>query len=218
MKRVIIESPFRGENEYQRERNEKYARECMKDSIRRGEAPFLSHLLYTQVLDEKIPHERSTGISLGLVWGSAADCTVVYTDNGITEGMEIGIQHAKELGRPIEYRILPTRETGLSFVERLKLNQLMITISKFFDVPEEDIRGDSRLLSVVDARHIYCTVAKEMFPAISFGSIGKTINRQHCSVMHAIADTRQVVEKRRKYERFIKSRMANGTLCEPSLQ
>lgn len=41
---VIIESPFAGEVE----ENIKYARQCLRDSILRGEVPFVSHLLYTQ--------------------------------------------------------------------------------------------------------------------------------------------------------------------------
>ena len=44
MRRVIIESPYAGFVK----RNEDYARECLRDSLMRGEAPIASHLLYTQ--------------------------------------------------------------------------------------------------------------------------------------------------------------------------
>ena len=64
MKRVILESPYAGDIQ----RNIKYARECLKDSIKRGEAPIASHLLYTQVLDDNIPEERQHGIDAGLAW------------------------------------------------------------------------------------------------------------------------------------------------------
>ena len=46
MKLVVIESPYAGDIE----ENEKYARECMRDAILRGEAPIDNHqtcLLYT---------------------------------------------------------------------------------------------------------------------------------------------------------------------------
>lgn len=61
---VIIESPFAGEVE----ENIKCARQCLRDSILRGEVPFASHLLYTQegVLDDDDPYERELGINLGL--------------------------------------------------------------------------------------------------------------------------------------------------------
>ena len=91
---VIIESPFAGDVET----NIKFARACMRDSLNRGEAPFAMHLLYTQdgILDDDIPEERNWGIEAGLAWGKHASRTVVYTNLGITEGMETGIQRAKE--------------------------------------------------------------------------------------------------------------------------
>ena len=104
MKRVIIESPFAGD----REENIKYARACMKDCLKRGEAPLASHLLYTQegILDDNDPEERKLGINSGLEWGKVADKTVVYTDNGISKGMEFGIKNAQGEGREVVYRKL----------------------------------------------------------------------------------------------------------------
>ena len=101
---VIIESPFAGEVD----ENIKYARECVRDSILRGEVPFASHLLYTQegILDDDIPHERDLGIDLGLQMGRIAAITAVYTDRGISRGMEYGIQRAEADGRPVEYRTI----------------------------------------------------------------------------------------------------------------
>lgn len=109
MIKVLIESPFAGVTQLARDLNLLYARQAMKDCFDRGEAPFASHLLYTQpeVLDDTIPHERQLGIDVGLLWGSLADKTVVYTDRGISNGMEYGIENAKKSGRPIEYRTLP---------------------------------------------------------------------------------------------------------------
>ena len=101
-KLVVLESPFKGDIE----KNLEYARECMKDCFTRGEFPFASHLLYTQegILDDDIPKERMLGINAGLAWGENAEKTVVYTDLGITSGMEFGIERAKSKGRPVEYR------------------------------------------------------------------------------------------------------------------
>ena len=104
--KVIIESPYAGPIAKHLE----YACRCMADSLSRGEAPFASHLLYTQkgLLDDNIPEEREKGINAGLLWGEAADKTVVYIDHGITAGMIRGIEHAHENGRPVEYRHLRT--------------------------------------------------------------------------------------------------------------
>jgi hypothetical protein len=104
MKVVIVESPFEGDTA----RNEAYARRCVKDCIDRGEAPFASHLLYTQpgVLRDDLPEERRLGIAAGLAVAERADLTVVYTDLGISQGMEYGIDHAEQCGRPVEYRTI----------------------------------------------------------------------------------------------------------------
>jgi hypothetical protein len=99
---VILESPYAGEVEL----NVDYAQECLADCLRRGEAPLASHLLYTQVLDDLQPDERTLGIEAGLAWAVKADATVVYTDRGISPGMSYGINHADANGRPIEYRTL----------------------------------------------------------------------------------------------------------------
>lgn len=102
MKLVILESPYAGEVE----RNVEYARACLVDSLRRGEAPLASHLLYTQVLDDLVPEERALGIEAGLAWGRLAIATVVYADRGISSGMGRGIDRAKAEGRPVEMRWL----------------------------------------------------------------------------------------------------------------
>ena len=101
---VFIESPFAGDVDT----NIRYARACMRDSLNRGESPFAMHLLYTQegILNDDIPEERTWGIEAGFAWGKHASKTVVYTDLGITPGMELGIQRAREEGREIEYREL----------------------------------------------------------------------------------------------------------------
>ena len=102
MRLVLIESPFAGDIA----RNVLYARACMIDCLQRGEAPFASHLLYTQILDDSRADHRALGIRAGLEWGKAAESTVVYEDRGVSPGMKIGIRVAIEAGRRVEYRRL----------------------------------------------------------------------------------------------------------------
>lgn len=103
MKRVIIESPFAGAD---RDKKQAYLRAAMIDSIGRGEAPFASHMLYTQLLDDDVPSERMMGMRCGFAWIEVADMTAVYEDLGISEGMKRGIQVAEIQGRKVEYRRL----------------------------------------------------------------------------------------------------------------
>jgi hypothetical protein len=114
MRRVIIESPFAGATPELAARNLRYLRACLHDCLQRGEAPFASHSLYTQegVLRDDDVNERALGIKAGFAWRAAAHATVVYEDLGVSHGMRMGIEDAKELlfrGSPpheIEYRSL----------------------------------------------------------------------------------------------------------------
>lgn len=106
MRRVIIESPFRGATPSDEARNVRYARSCLLDSLRRGEAPYASHLLFPQVLNDANPSERMHGLEAGMAWGSAADLVAVYMNLGRSEGMEHGIRAAEEAGLAVEYRTL----------------------------------------------------------------------------------------------------------------
>lgn len=83
MKLVILETPYAGRVAL----NIEFARACMADCLKRGEAPFASHLLYTQpgILDDTKSEERMLGIS---------------------GGMNLGIEEAERDGRPVEYRKL----------------------------------------------------------------------------------------------------------------
>lgn len=105
---VIVESPFAGDVE----KNQDYARVCMRDCLLKGDAPYASHLLYTQpgVLDDLNKEERKLGIEAGLKWGAMAQASVVYLDLGVSEGMKQGIERAKAEGREVEYRQLPEFE------------------------------------------------------------------------------------------------------------
>lgn len=106
---VVLESPFGG-SETEVQENLDYLRKCMADCIKRGEAPFASHGLYTQpgVLNDNIPEERQLGIQAGFEIGKRLEKTVVYIDYGISKGMRQGIKEAEKCGRPVEYRGLWT--------------------------------------------------------------------------------------------------------------
>ena len=99
---VVIESPYKGKVK----QNVAYAQKCMSDSLLRGECPFASHLLYTQVLDDTVPELRSMGMSRAFEWYRHADLMAVYIDNGISDGMKMGMEVAEKLGIEVVYRTL----------------------------------------------------------------------------------------------------------------
>lgn len=112
MRLVVIESPFRGighswlHRRVDRYENVRYARACLRDSLMRGEAPFASHLLYPQVLnDDKFP-ERTRGLLAAMSWVMTCHLLAVYGDRGLSHGMNVAIDRATRTGVPIEYRNL----------------------------------------------------------------------------------------------------------------
>lgn len=108
MKTVVIESPYAGDIE----RNIRYARLAMLDSLHRGEAPFLSHLMYTQVWDDGNPSLREMGIRAGQAWARRAAKVAVYTDLGISSGMAGSIARYYDEGILMERRMLFTGKTS----------------------------------------------------------------------------------------------------------
>ena len=85
MKLVIVESPYAGCVAD----NVAYARQAVRDSVMRGEAPMASHLLFTQdgILKDEIREERDLGIAAGIAWRRVCDYAVFYVDRGWSNGM-----------------------------------------------------------------------------------------------------------------------------------
>ena len=100
---VVVESPYSGDilsNVY-------YAVECMQDCLQRGEAPFLSHLMYTMEPHGYVPdteERRTQGLNAAYSWLKVAQLMAVYYDKGISAGMKAAIDKATELNIPITYR------------------------------------------------------------------------------------------------------------------
>ena len=143
---VNLESPYAGNIE----RNTLYARFCMRDSIvNHGESPFASHLLYTQahILNEHIPEERALGIETGLEFTRATEKTVVYTDLGITKGMEQAIKAAEDNGIELEMRKLSNSDWELYFHESLGLKPVPpVRIRDEVERPPEPVMPPNRII------------------------------------------------------------------------
>jgi len=106
MQKVIIESPYTGNNDM----NEAYAELAMHDClVNYNESPYASHLLYTRrfVLRDHVPADRKLGIEAGFYWRDVAEKTVFYQDLGITDGMQKGLGDCIIKRKEYEIRALP---------------------------------------------------------------------------------------------------------------
>lgn len=117
MRKVVLETPFAGDVAG----NILYARACVRDCLRRDEAPIASHLLFTQpgILNDDVPEERSLGMRAGFAWYDVAEAAAVYTDLGISRGMRAGMTKAESLNKPVELRSL-THEFILTLPENIR--------------------------------------------------------------------------------------------------
>ena len=106
MRRVQLESPFRGSSEAEEEEFLKYGLKALAHSLSLDEAPFASHLIYTRVLDDRSARQRRQGIDAGLAWGDVSEATVAYVDYGVSSGMQEALDRAKAAGRPVERRLI----------------------------------------------------------------------------------------------------------------
>lgn len=102
MRRVIIESPYKGNIK----ENIAYAKKAMLHSLWLKEAPIASHLLYTQpgLLDDTVMRQRTLGIEAGLAWLQSCDLMAVYIDLGLSSGMENAVNKASAAGVQVEFR------------------------------------------------------------------------------------------------------------------
>lgn len=99
---VYVASPLSGNMK----RNLGYARMCMADSLDRGEAPYLPHLLYPQVLSDDNAVHRAKGMAAGSAVLARMEALALYLDLGLSGGMASERELAKKLGMRIEERFL----------------------------------------------------------------------------------------------------------------
>lgn len=75
MRLIVVESAFASNDRYTQEENVTFARAVCRYITLQGDAPFASHLFYTQpgILDDSLLGEREHGIAAGLAWAEHAD-------------------------------------------------------------------------------------------------------------------------------------------------
>jgi hypothetical protein len=106
---TIVESPYKATAHYTAEQHRLYLLHAIEDCLRRGEAPYASHHLIPEILDDDDHVERAFGIKCGLAWGMHADLVAVYSDLGVGDGMKDAIEHYSRIGKRIEWRKLPDK-------------------------------------------------------------------------------------------------------------
>jgi hypothetical protein len=114
-RRVIVEVPFLGENNLERNGNLAYLSACVADCLLRGEAPMAVPL---SVVCGVTPEAAElVADSISLQWRPFADATVAYVDRGVTPAMKKRLQAAADAD---EVETCEMRELGPKWAEVLQ--------------------------------------------------------------------------------------------------
>jgi len=107
---VMVVSPYAGKNPSEVKDHVEYANHAMLDCLyAHGEAPFATHVLYTKMLDDQDPEQRKLGLQAGDEWAKLAVRLVVYTDYGLSQGMNETIEKS---GKPCVHRSIGQNPSG----------------------------------------------------------------------------------------------------------
>ena len=100
MKIIYVASPYAGDIQ----KNTEFAKRACRHVMNEGHAFFAPHLLYPQLLNDANPHERQTGLDMGIAMLSRCDELWCYGDR-VSPGMCLEIEEAGRLGIPV-YRVM----------------------------------------------------------------------------------------------------------------
>lgn len=95
MKRVIVVSPLKADNDIDVLRNIQRAQKLCRLATLQGVAAFASHAFYPLFLDDFEPSQRKLGSDAGLAWLSVAHEIWVWSRKGISSGMKAEIEFAQ---------------------------------------------------------------------------------------------------------------------------
>ena len=102
---VVIESPWAGLDAGERALH--YLRQCIRDSLARGEIPWASHVMLaaTRALWEEDEDQRQEGLEVNRAMIlQHASLVAFYTDHGMSPGMAMARRWAGMHGKKMEER------------------------------------------------------------------------------------------------------------------
>ena len=106
----IVESPYAAREHngvfYTVEDNKAYLQKAIRHAIAAGYAPFASHQMYTDALNDSIPGERKLGMSMLEPFLELAAEVRFYEDHGFSSGMDYALRLAKFYNIPtVAYKL-----------------------------------------------------------------------------------------------------------------
>lgn len=81
--------------------------------------------------------------------------------------------------------IKETTYLGLDVVNKIGLDRILNVVCTHLGVNIEDVKSGSRKAVFTEARHYYCFLASKAYCGYPLVRIGKEVNRDHATVLHA---------------------------------
>lgn len=81
--------------------------------------------------------------------------------------------------------IKETTYLGLDVVNKIGLDRILNIVCTHLGVSVEDVKSTSRKAEITEARHYYCYLASKAYCGYKLVRIGKEVNRDHATVLHA---------------------------------
>lgn len=101
---VVIESPYAASQSGTVEQHVRYLDDCVLWCVRNGYSPYASHALVTRVYSDLVDEEREAGIQAGYAFHDAVGLVMVFTDLGISPGMQRAIDRCRERGTQLVFQ------------------------------------------------------------------------------------------------------------------
>lgn len=89
-----------------RDAYDNYLAHCIKDSLSRNEAPYAPHAFLHKYLSDTTRDTRQRALDIGLKYLVVCQLLAIYSDYGISEGMQNEMDYAKANNVPINIRKL----------------------------------------------------------------------------------------------------------------
>jgi chromosomal replication initiation ATPase DnaA len=128
--------------------------------------------------------KRSVGVRLAHVVKNLRKTVRSDVDLAL-EIAELEMRISVMTGRLRQYRSMPNTEQVSLLMRRMSIKRVLKIVADYYDIPTTILTGDSRLVAYVRPRQIACVLAKEILRR-SLPEIGRVINRDHTTVLHAL--------------------------------
>jgi hypothetical protein len=96
------------------------------------------------------------------------------------------------------------------------IEEIINSIIKHYNITKEQLFGKTRKANIVEARHVFMYILREKFK-LSFPAIGRIINRDHTSIMHACDRISKIKQSNIRARSIVEKMLSDDTKYQEDL-